>query len=178
VARLVRRSLEQGRTVKIERLGVFRPGKSGAYRFVPARAPSVFLSYVQEDRPQVQKIYARLHQNGYDPWMDCHNLLPGQNWARAIERAIEVSEFFLPVLSPRSVNKRGTFQSELRWALDCARRLPLDDVFVIPVRLEECAVPRRIQQDIQYVDLFPDLDAGLRRVETVIEEQWSGRRAA
>jgi len=38
----------------------------------------------------------------------------------------------------------GGFQAEIRYALDCARRIPLDEIFVVPVRLDACRVPRSI----------------------------------
>jgi hypothetical protein len=175
VARLVRRCLEQGSSVEIERLGTFRPKSKGGYEFVPLSLPNVFISYVEEDYAIARRLYAYLKQNGFTPWLDRKNLLPGQNWPRAIERTIETSDFFLACLSTRSVRKRGSFQSELRWALECARRLPLDDVFVVPVRLEECRVPCRIQQQLQYVDLFPAFEKGAARVAAMLRKEWTRR---
>ncbi|MGH9592785.1 MAG: hypothetical protein ACRD5L_06815, partial [Bryobacteraceae bacterium] len=67
-----------------------------------------------------------------------------------------------------SIAKRGQFQSELRYALDCARRLPQDAMFVVPVRFEPCVVPHRIADQTHYVDMFPDWDRGLRRVVKAI----------
>ena len=71
------------------------------------------------------------------------------------------------------MRKKGSFQAEIRYALDCARRRPLADnieaVFVIPVRLEECQVPRRISDQVQYVDLFPDWEKGVRRLAKAIQ---------
>ena len=64
--------------------------------------------------------------------------------------------------------KRGQFQSELRYALDCARRAPLESVFLIPVRFERCSIPRRISDNIQYVDLFADWDRGMKRLVRAI----------
>ena len=105
------------------------------------------------------------------PWLDKMKLMPGQNWPRAIERAIGISDFFIPCFSRRSVQKKGQFQSELRYALECATRLPLDDIYIIPVRLEECHVPTRIKEHLQYVDLFPDWNGGVRRVLGAIRKQ-------
>ena len=64
-------------------------------------------------------------------------------------------------LSRKAIQKKGQFQAELRYALDCASRMPLDDIYLVPVRLEECPVPVRISREIQYVDLFPDWEAGV-----------------
>ena len=171
VARLVRRCLEDGRQVEIERLGTFRPAENGGIEFRSNRAPTVFLAYAAEDARPVEALYDALQDAGFHPWMDRRELLAGQNWPRAIEGAIRSADFFIACLSGRSVRKPGTFQSELRYALDCARRAPLDDVFFVPVRLEECAVPAHIAQELQYVDLFPDFGAGAERLVTALRKE-------
>lgn len=177
VAKVVRRCLSEGSTVEIDRLGTFRPAGEGGYEFIPNTAPGVFIAYAQEDLDAASRLYRELKRAGLNPWMDCRKLLPGQNWPRAIERAIEMSDFFVACLSRRSLVKRGSFQSEMRYALDCARRLPLDDVFFLPVRMEECDVPASIRQSVQYVDLFPDFAAGAKRLLALIRKE-SARRAA
>ncbi|HBY62271.1 MAG TPA: hypothetical protein DEH78_20815, partial [Solibacterales bacterium] len=106
-------------------------------------------------------------------------LLPGQNWPRAIERALDMASFVIFCFSRRALSKRGGFQSELRYALDCARNLPPDRVYIIPARVEECALPQYISKEIQWVDLFPNWDAGFRRiVNTMIEEEKTRQPAA
>ena len=105
--------------------------------------------------------------------MDKDKLIPGQNWPRAIRRAIEISDAFVACFSVRSGSKRGPFQSELRWALHCAQRMPLEEAFVVPVRFEACAVPRQIQERVQYVDLFPDWEAGVKRVMRAVRKSGS-----
>ena len=165
LADIVRRCLEAGQRVEIEGLGYFEATTRG-FEFVSQTRPSVFVAYAVEDLALARRLCHGLQAEGCSPWLDKDKLLPGQNWPRAIGRAIEVADAFVPCFSPRSVVKHGQFQCELRYALDCARRRPLTDegVFVIPVRLEECAVPRRIADHVQYVDLFPDWHRGVRRV--------------
>ena len=104
--------------------------------------------------------------------------LPGQNWPRSIEAAISTSDFFLACFSHRSVKKKGGFQAEIRYALECTQRIPLDEIFLIPARLDACPVPMRIQRETQYIDLFPDWDDGLRRVVTAMRRQWNRHAAA
>ena len=87
------------------------------------------------------KLCEQLAQAGFDPWLDKKKLLPGQNWPRAIETAIQSSEFVIACFSRRSVAKSGCFQCELRYAMQCAARIPLDEIFLIPARLEPCAIP-------------------------------------
>lgn len=164
VARIVRQCLEAGNPVEIDGLGTFRPAHKGGFEFIPELLPRIFIAYVEEDLPQARRLYHSLAEAGYSPWLDKEKLLPGQNWPRSIERAIEVSDFVIACFSTGSISKRGHFQCELRYAMDCAAKLPLDDVFLIPVRLEECPVPREIRRRIQYVDLFPNWDAGVRTI--------------
>lgn len=171
VARIVRSCLRRGGTVEIDGLGVFRPDAAGGYQFVRQTRPRVFLAYVKEDEAAAQKLFDQLAASGFDPWLDSRKLLPGQNWPRAIEGAIETSDFFLACFSRCATQKRGQFQCELRFALECAARLPLGDTYFIPLRLERCSLPRRITREIQYLDLFPDWDAGVRTAVAAMREQ-------
>ena len=171
VAQIVLRGLAAGKIVEIDRLGVFFPDAEHGFRFEVRNTPQVFLAYVHEDRQAVERLYEALELAGFSPWMDKGKLLPGQNWPRAIEGAIEASDFFIACFSENSVNKRGGFQAEIRYALDCARRMPLDQIFVVPVRLNACRVPRSIQRELQYVDLFPDWNSGARRVVAMMRRE-------
>jgi hypothetical protein len=123
---------------------------------------------VQEDAAAVDRLFRALDEHAFAPWMDRRKLLPGQNWPRAIEEAIETSDFFVACYSQNSVGKKGGFQAEIRYALECARRVPLDEIFIVPVRLDDCRVPARIQRELQYIDLFPDWGKGLSRLFTVM----------
>lgn len=144
-------------------VGTFRL-EAGKVCFDPWARKRVFLAYAKEDLPRVKPIYRFLQRQGFDPWMDVFRLLPGQDWPRAIERAIEMADFVVPCFSRISCAKRGHFHRELRYALECAQQFPLEATYLAPVRLEPCKVPRRVQQQTQYVDLFPDPRAGLRRL--------------
>jgi hypothetical protein len=164
VLTVLRRSLDRGLRVEIEGLGAFQRERGGIYGFQAQQKPQVFVAYVAEDLAVARKLCSALAKAGCAPWIDKDKLLPGQNWPRAIERAIEISDVFVACFSNRALSKRGQFQSELRYALECARRLPLESVFLIPVRLESCEVPLSIAGRLQYVDLFPNWTRGVRRV--------------
>ena len=161
LARLIERCLREGNDIEIDGLGSFHL-KDDRVIFEPTNRTQVFIAYAKEDRAEARKLYRALKDNGFEPWMDEKKLLPGQNWPRAIERAIERSDYVVMCFSPRSVGKRGYFQSELRYALDLAMRLPLDQVFLLPVRLGNCEVPHQISRQTQYVDLFPDWGMGIK----------------
>lgn len=177
IANIIRKALSEGHAVDIDGLGSFYPSKDG-FDFVPEARPRIFIAYVRDDLRAAQRLFKDLATAGYQPWMDKNNLLPGQNWPRAIEAAIETSDFFIACFSRRSVLKRGVFQSELRFALDCAAARPLDDMFVMPVRLDDCATPQRVASGIQHVDLFPDWDRGLGTLRSAVEFELARKRRA
>jgi hypothetical protein len=164
VLKLLRRALDRGNAIEIEGLGTFRTDAEGGYEFLPESRLSVFIAYVEEDLVHARRLRDALTDAGYAPWLDKDQLLAGQNWPRAIERAIDLSDAFVACMSSRSQAKRGQFQSELRYALDCADRMPLDESFLLPVRFDGCAVPGQIARQVQYVDLFPDFDRGFRQL--------------
>jgi hypothetical protein len=171
---IVRRSLEAGQAVEIEGLGRFHSTPQG-YRFDPETQPTVFVAYASEDLEIGGRPAESLRAHGCSPWLDKDRLMPGQNWTQSIDRAIADSDAFVACFSSRSVAKRGQFQSELRHALECAAKRPLDEVFLLPVRLERCAVPERIAAQVQYVDLFPDWERGVKRLVRSIRKAARGR---
>ena len=61
-------------------------------------------------------------------------------------------------------------------ALDCARRVPLDEVFVVPLRLDGCRVPRSIQREFQYIDLSPDWARGILGLVAMMRCEVARRR--
>ncbi len=171
LARIVSQCLAEGASVQIDGLGTFAPGGPDGVRFLAQTRPRVFLAYVEEDLDAVRRLASALAEKRFDPWLDKTKLLPGQNWPRAIESAIHTSDFFIGCFSSRSVVKKGMFQGELRFALECARQMPLDEIFFIPVRLDACPVPISISRHIQYIDLFPDRDRAIRRIAAVMSAE-------
>ena len=175
LARVVARGIARSNIVEIDGLGVFYPDGRHGLRFEPVHEPQVFLAYVKEDEEVAGRLYGDLEAAGFRPWMDVRKLLPGQNWPRAIEGAIEISDFFVACFSANSVDKRGGFQAEIRYALDCARRVPLEDIFIVPVRLDACRVPRSIQRELQYIDLFRNWEAGVEALTLTMRREIARR---
>jgi hypothetical protein len=116
----------------------------------------VFLCHASQDKPAVRELYRRLvSEEEIDPWLDEENLLPGQDWDLEIEKAVEASDAVIVCISNRSVTKEGYVQKELRKVLDIALEKPEDTIFIIPLRLDECELPRRLRT-WQSVDYFPE----------------------
>ncbi len=118
----------------------------------------VFLCHASQDKPIVRELYQRLlAEDWIDPWLDAEKILPGMDWDLEIEKAVETSDIVLVCVSNQSVSKEGYLQKELRLVLDVAMQMPEGAIFLIPLRLEVCEVPRRIRS-WQWVDYFPPAD--------------------
>lgn len=128
----------------------------------------IFLSYASEDEESARLLYNNLRTFGCEPWMDKESLLPGQDWKYEIRKAIKESEFFLICLSKKSVTKRGFIQKEIKHGLDVLDQMPEGEIFLIPIRLDDCEVPDSMS-DRQWVDLFSE--DGLYKLITAIYVQ-------
>ena len=114
---------------------------------MPDRKLRVFLCHASQDKPIVRELYQRLNAEIlFDVWLDEERLLPGHNWSLEIEKALENADAVIVCLSNQSVTKEGYVQKELKLVLDIALEKPEGTIFLIPLRLEDCDVPRSLRQ--------------------------------
>src|SRR5687768_4164314 len=98
----------------------------------------IFLAHSSADKKAVRELYRKLRDEGFQPWLDEEDLLPGVLWEREINKAVRDTDVILVCLSQASQNKRGYLHKEIRYALDAADEQPEGAVFLIPLRLDEC----------------------------------------
>src|SRR3990172_6742848 len=127
----------------------------------------VFISYAREDLPAARRLFGDLAAIGVQPWLDQECLLPVQHWEREIHTALRGADFAVVLLSTRQVEKRGYVQREIRKALDILDEVPDKQIFLIPARLDDCRPQHERLSNLQWVDLFPSWDQGVRRIEEV-----------
>jgi hypothetical protein len=125
----------------------------------------IFLSYAREDEETVKNLYQKLSDAGFKPWMDKKDILPGERWKSSVRGAIRRSDFFLACLSANSVSKRGFLQKEIKDALDIWQEMLDSDIYLIPVRLEDCEVPETLR-GFHWVNLFEE-NGWTRLVESI-----------
>lgn len=134
---------------------------------VQRRTIPIFLSYASEDEVAVRNIYKRLVLEEFKPWMAPDDIFGGESSIRSIEQAIRKSDFFIPILSENSVDKRGVLQKESKQALDIWREKVARDIYIIPTRLDRCRIPEELAT-FQYVDLYKE--GGWERLISAIRE--------
>jgi hypothetical protein len=112
----------------------------------------IFLSYLRVNKVEVLKLYKKLSDAGFAPWMDVKDIRPGQTWPVTTKRAIDTSDFFLACLTKGSVDSEGFFKQELAWALDNKKKRE-SGIYLIPVRLEDCETPTSLKK-LQWLNLY------------------------
>lgn len=128
---------------------------------------TIFLSYAIQDEKKVETLYQRLSEIGLKPWMAAKDILPGEDWKKTISKVIKDAHFILICLSSNSVHKRGIIQEEIKQAIQGAEAKIEGDIYLIPVKLEECDVPDQLNH-LQWVDLYSDPEKGFEKLQEAI----------
>lgn len=121
-----------------------------------------FICYVREDAKAANDLERLLREADINVWRDTENLWPGDDWRQKIREAITEGAFaFIPIFTTTSVAKGVSGQNEeLYLAAEEMRRRQPGTPWMIPVRFDECRLPRlRLAggdtlDSIQRVDLF------------------------
>ena len=128
----------------------------------------LFLSYAREDQKDATKLFEDLRNYGINIWADFDSLRPGSNWEIEIERAIKESHYFLALLSSNSVTKKGHIQKETKIALKILDEFTEEDIFIIPIRLNECVPSYEKLRALHRVDMFPSWDEGVDKILSLV----------
>ena len=107
-------------------------------RFLPPEREmpdnAVFISYAREDLPAVQRLKAGLDAAGIRTWFDLERLEGGDDYDRKIQKNIARCSYFIPVVSANTERRlEGYFRREWSYAIDRARNMADDALFVMPV---------------------------------------------
>lgn len=121
----------------------------------------VFISYCRDNLAEVRVLHEFLADTGFRVWWD-QDILPGQDWNLEVENALERSAAVIVCFSAESQQRgRAGIYPELSNAVEIFRCLPPGSLFIIPVRVSECELPKisidatRSLTDLQCIDVFP-----------------------
>ena len=88
----------------------------------------IFISHSRKDQEIARELTARLQAAGYDVWTDSY-ILPGDNWASEIGKALEKADFFLVLVTANSSDSEWVTQ-EVQYALTRSEQAPMIPVFI------------------------------------------------
>ena len=80
----------------------------------------VFLSHSHADAPLAARVSAALRRSGLEVWDTDLDVLPGDNWAAAVGRALEESEAMVVLLTVDAINSPNV-RREIEYALGAKR---------------------------------------------------------
>src|SRR6185436_10063851 len=75
----------------------------------------VFVSYANANRELAKKVSESLRHAGFTVWDAEEEVLPGDNWAEKIARALEEADAMVVILTQESLHSRS-----VRWEIDYA----------------------------------------------------------
>src|SRR5438045_356037 len=126
----------------------------------------IFISYSRSDRLAVDRLFGDLRKHNYRLWMDVdeRGIEPGEDWRQQLIQQMAASEAVIACISPdflTSTNCQGEIAR--------ARQLGKPIYPVIVRRLDKDQSLASIHLDnVQFVDLAQNYDAGLNRLMTVL----------
>lgn len=138
----------------------------------------VFVSYMRDDTPVVERLCDDLRERGVEIWIDREKILPGQRWQDAIRSAIEGGAFFLARFSESYLDREKSYMNEeLNLAVEQMRLRSRNRQWMIPIKLSICEIPHipispgETLRSIQWVDLSKDWGAGISELSRVLSTE-------
>jgi hypothetical protein len=128
-----------------------------------------FISHSTSDQKFVESVLIPLLKEvKVTPWYSKTAILTAEDWERSIRKGLETSDWFLVVLSPRSVSSRWV-KAEVHWALEHRPGR------VVPIMSEPCN-PAELHIGlslIQHIDLSQKRKAGSAKLREIWERDQS-----
>ena len=125
----------------------------------------VFLSHSSIDKNIVTSIALDLQERGVTTWLDAYDILPGESIMSKINKGLEECKYVLLFLSKNSVNSNWVTKE---WETVLWDGINSGKVKVIPVKLEECEIPK-ILQTKKYIDFTEGYNIGLYEITKTIK---------
>jgi TIR domain len=120
----------------------------------------IFISYSHKDKGFVDRLAMQLVRRNINVWLDRWELSVGDSIVDKVQEAVDGASALLVILSKASVESEWC-KKELSAGL--LRELEEKRVVVMPVMLEECAVPV-FARGKMFADFRTDFDSGLTSV--------------
>ena len=140
----------------------------------------VFISYCHENKAAVDKLCHALTSNGATVWIDKDNINPDMPWKQAIQQTIHHGDFFIACFSKEYNAREKTYMfEELSIAIDKLQEKPIDKIWFIPVKLNECEIPDidigegESLRTLQYVNLYEDWNSGIQKILNIMPSGFS-----
>lgn len=120
----------------------------------------IFISYAAPDRRFALRLAASLTQLGHRVWIDTQAIQAGASIPESVAIAVDQAEYLIVVLSKQSV---ASSWCAAEWQAKYWDEVVQRQNYVLPVLLEECAVPLFLRPKL-HVDFRADYAVGLAQL--------------
>jgi len=101
----------------------------------------VFISYSRKDEDFAQELLSGLQLSSFEPYLDKHDIVAGEDWKARLGRLIEAADTVVFVISPDAVASE-----RCAWEVEHAATLKKRILPVVWRSVEETKVPQRLKQ--------------------------------
>ena len=103
---------------------------------------AIFLSYASQDADAAHRICDALRAAGLEVWFDQSELRGGDSWDASIRKQIKDCALFVPIISANTnARSEGYFRLEWKLAVDRSHLMADDQLFFMPVMIDDVAEP-------------------------------------
>ena len=115
---------------------------------VPDHKLRTLLCHAFQDRARIEGIYQQLNaEQGIEPWLAEQNIADDNQLKEfSIRSSLRDTVIIFVFLSNNSVSKEGVLEPRINHILDILNDIRWEPTLVIPVRLEECPIPKRLKK--------------------------------
>ena len=112
----------------------------------------LYISHASEDQACVNQLRDDLKAKGFQVFL-CEDLPPGSDWQKEMDRELKQTDAFIYCFSAASVARPGQYNDELKAARARYRVEGEQEILIVPLRLDQCAIPPEVK-DLMALDLF------------------------
>lgn len=125
---------------------------------------SVVILYSKIEIITAKRIKENIQRQNVQIWMLDEYQLPGRPWKYELENAIKGANVVLVLFSSESLGENGKIPIEISHGLDYVYK-KVKNIKVLPIRLNDCLPEHHVIKDIQFIDLFPIWELGIKNID-------------
>ena len=134
------------------------------FRRLDTPAVHAFICHACEDKTAARELALDMKRLGADVWFDEWEIRVGDSIVQKVDQALGAVSHLIVLLSEKSISKPWV-KKELSSAL--IRQLSQKSIAVLPVRLDDCAIPP-ILSDIRYADARAGMEQAVVEIEQAL----------
>lgn len=125
----------------------------------------IFISYARSDASAfAEELMAGLEAAGFDPFLDQHDIVPGEDWQARLDHLLQQADTIAYVITPASVASE-----RCAWELARAKELAKRVLPVVSVETDEAQTPEALRRlNYIYFTRGRSFGAGLKQLTTAL----------